>query len=144
MGVPRMTYVEILTRLVKKTSSCWEWQGSVNSSGYGQHGSHKKPGAETLAHRKLYAMKYGPIPKGKQIDHLCRNKLCVRPDHLEAVDPKENLMRAPEQVTTINAKKTHCVWGHEFDKKNTRIHKSGKRECIKCKKLRGNGELIWV
>lgn len=132
----RMSYTEILDKLVEKTESCWLWKGSQNSSGYGQHGSHKRPGAETLAHRKLYAMNYGPIPKGLQIDHLCREKLCVNPEHLEAVPPKLNLMRAPNQVTTLNARKTHCIHGHKFDKLNTRIHKSGKRECIQCKKER--------
>ena len=141
MGVRKMNYVEILTMLVRKTSTCWIWQGSVNSSGYGQHGSHKKPGSETLAHRKIYTMLVSPIPRGMQIDHLCRNRLCVNPEHLEVVDPKENLMRSPHQVTTINSLKTHCKQGHEFNEVNTRIHKTGKRECIPCKPLRAKGAL---
>ena len=144
MSLRKMSYTEILTMLVTKTATCWEWKGSVNTSGYGQHGSHKMPNSETLAHRKFYVMAHGPIPKGMQIDHLCRNKLCVNPDHLEAVNPKENLMRAPTQVTTVNANKTHCIHGHEFNEVNTRIHKSGKRECIPCKSLRTKGELSWA
>lgn len=130
--------------LVEKSQDCWIWLGSINTSGYGQHGSHRKPGSETLAHRKFYAMAYGEIPAGLQIDHLCRNKLCVRPEHLEAVNHKENLMRAPTQVTTINSQKTHCIHGHEFNETNTRIHKSGKRECIACKSLRNKREIVWA
>lgn len=70
---------------------CWEWTASVGNNGYG----HFFPAAGTmdLAHRMAYMLVKGDIPEGLQIDHLCRNKRCVNPDHLEPVTPRENTQR---------------------------------------------------
>ena len=76
---------------VDKTNECWEWTASTTGNGYGQFWIN---GKLTGAHRVSYEMEYGPIPDGLQIDHLCENKLCVRPSHLEAVTQQENLRRA--------------------------------------------------
>jgi hypothetical protein len=86
------------------------------------------------AHRVAYSRAKGPIPAGFHIDHLCRNRLCVNPDHLEAVDPKTNILRgvgAPAQ----NALKTHCVRGHEFTPGNTHLSPAGWRICRICQRL---------
>lgn len=69
---------------------CWEWIGARTGCGYG---ALKILGRMQLAHRYSYAMGFGDVPSGKQIDHLCRNRSCVNPAHLEAVDPGENVSR---------------------------------------------------
>lgn len=73
---------------VKKTETCWEWQGQVGTSGYGRtnHGTNRPD-----AHRVAYVMEHGSIPEGHVIDHKCHNKLCVNPAHLQAVTHKQNL-----------------------------------------------------
>ena len=76
---------------VEKTDTCWLWTGAVGTSGYGRIGE----GARVLqAHRVAYELFVGRIPEGLHIDHLCSVRLCVRPDHLEAVTQHENNIRA--------------------------------------------------
>lgn len=111
-----------------KTDSCWVWQGKL-SLGYGDF---CMDGRCQKAHRWAYEFAKGPIPKGMHIDHLCRNRACVNPDHLEVVTPQANTLRGiglPAQ----NAAKTHCYNGHEFTPENTRQRKTG-RACIVCTK----------
>lgn len=88
---------------------CWQWRGAPHKSGYGRHSP--TPGAIVYAHRFAYTLLVGPIPAGLQIDHLCRNTMCVRPEHLEAVTQRTNMLRGigPQ---AINHRKTHCVNGH--------------------------------
>lgn len=69
---------------------CWIWQLAQLSNGYGVEGTAE---GNTLAHRRAYLNAYGPIPEGLEIDHLCRVRLCVRPEHLEAVTHQTNLRR---------------------------------------------------
>lgn len=79
----------------------------------------------------------GPIPEGLDLDHLCRVRQCVNPDHLEPVTARENLMRSPLTQASINSAKTHCKRGHEFTPDNTRIFpKSGSRCCKTCERQR--------
>lgn len=87
---------------------CWKWQGGRFNNGYGSAWA----GKTVLAHRFAYENIYEPIPKGLQIDHLCRNKLCVRPDHLEAIPPRENLLRGNTNVAK-GRKEGPCDNGHE-------------------------------
>lgn len=105
-------------RKVDKGAGCWRWRGAINvTSGYGvfQRGDGR---GTVMAHRWAYESERGAIPAGLQIDHLCRTRRCVRPDHLEVVTQRENLMRG-ETVTARNAAKTHCPQGHEYTPDNT-------------------------
>lgn len=84
------------------------------------------------AHRFAYELEVGPIPDGLQIDHLCRNRACVRPSHLEPVTQFENWRRG-EAPSVTNALKTHCKRGHEFTRENTFVGREGGRFCNACR-----------
>lgn len=83
-------------------------------------------------HVLLYEVMVGPVPAGMVLDHLCSNPGCVRPDHLEPVTPRENILRGRSRQAE-NARRTHCVNGHPFDEQNTywRKDKHG-RVCRSC------------
>lgn len=120
----------LLNRIViSEAEACWEWTGSTNQN----YGIFEIKGKEIRIHRFIYELMVGPIPKELTIDHLCRNRRCVNPVHLEVVTRKENTLRGVGP-TAINAKATHCKYGHPFDKKNTRRAKCGSkgRVCRKC------------
>jgi hypothetical protein len=80
----------------------------------------------------MYERYVGPIPEGLNIDHLCRVKACCNPAHLEPVTQHENIMRSPIALAAINARKTHCKYGHEFTEANTIRTKNAKRQCREC------------
>jgi hypothetical protein len=115
-------------------TDCRVWQKS-HSHGYGDICLPNSGGRRAKAHRVAYELTKGPIPTGFEIDHLCRNTLCVNPDHLEAVTPRVNLMRSTAPAS-LNAKKTHCVHGHLFDAENTYFsrdfHGGTRRTCRAC------------
>lgn len=110
----------------KNKVGCWLWKGSASLSPsrtkYGQYRGRK-------ASRASYEKYVGKIPDGLEIDHLCRNTLCVRPDHLEAVTHRENVMRG-FSPSSIHAKKTACPKGHPYDYAKPN---GGARACRKCK-----------
>jgi hypothetical protein len=108
---------------------CWSWTGA-RDYGYGRF---HWQGKLTRAHRHAYIMLVGPIPAELVPDHLCRNKACVNPAHLELVTPRQNVMRAPT-ITAANAWKTECHAGHPFDDENTIISNRGKRICRECQR----------
>jgi hypothetical protein len=107
---------------------CWEWQGNRRANGYG---SFWMDGSSRLAHRAVYELLVGPIPDGLQIDHLCRNRACVNPSHLEVVDARTNVLRSMN-LAALNARKTHCKHGHPFDEANTAVLANGSRRCRTC------------
>ena len=113
---------------IERTDTCWLWMGATNSKGYG---CWAVDGVSQLAHRVAYELMVRQIPEGLTIDHLCRNKLCVNPAHLEAVTLRENIARAYEQD-----KPSHCPQGHEYSPENTYLNPrpSGRvnRICRKC------------
>lgn len=113
---------------VTRTESCWLWAATVIANGYGQFWAN---GRMRYAHRVAYEMLVGAIPDGMQLDHLCRNRRCVNPKHLEPVAARVNTLRG-ESFAAVNAAKTHCAKGHAFDEHNTRRTKSGNRVCRSC------------
>src|SRR5574338_1089209 len=117
--------IELFLEQIKDNGTCWEWQSSLNKDGYG---------LITIAVHKLsYVMAKGKVPKGHVIDHLCRNRKCCNPEHLEAVTPKINAVRGN---SGLHMKlRTHCPKGHELKEPNLEKYglKKGKRCCKKCK-----------
>jgi hypothetical protein len=117
-------------------NGCWIWEGAKNNDGYGYYYLGKDCLGEykiVRAHRWSYEHHKGPIPQGLHIDHLCRNRSCVNPDHLEVVTGKENVLRGVGP-TAMNAQKIHCANGHPFDEENTRIDKNNIRRCKTCER----------
>lgn len=109
---------------------CWEWTGSLNQKGYGQFSvGPKSQNTMPKAHRISYEMLVGPIPEGLHIDHLCRNRKCVNPAHLEPVTAAENNKRASRS-------KSQCWRGHEFSPENIIVGRGGTRECCACRNER--------
>ncbi len=114
------------------TTPCWAWTGFLTHDGYGRMFFGKKP--SVLTHRFAYELCVGPCPpRPLEPDHLCRNRACANPDHIEFVTKRENQMRGIGFVP-INAAKTHCKHGHEYDEKNTirRARHLDRRECREC------------
>jgi hypothetical protein len=106
---------------------CWHWTGRTNQDGYGELRGRRSDG---LAHRIVFEHMVGPVPVGLELDHLCRVRYCVNPQHLEPVTPKENWRRGTS-VTAQNAAKTHCHRGHPFDSENTYVWRNS-RICRAC------------
>jgi len=110
-------------------NDCWEWAGALNSKGYGSFGH---LGHRVSTHRLAYELLVGPIMDGLHIDHLCRNRACCNPVHLEAVPQRTNTLRGVSFAAT-NATKTHCRHGHEYTAANTYTDKRGSRSCKTCR-----------
>ena len=119
---------------VDKTATCWNWNGYL-LRGYGRF----KVGDTTrIVHRFAYEYFVGKIPRNKVIDHLCRNRKCVNPAHLEVVTMRENVLRG-EGPAAINARKTQCPKGHPLTKSNLDLYclnQRGHRMCRICKRKR--------
>ena len=119
------------TKIAATPDGCWAWRGAMMKNGYGRFFS--PVGNDThrvvLAHRWSYEYHVAPIPDGLQIDHLCRNRWCVNPYHLEPVTNAVNSRRAQSL--------THCKSGlHEFTEANTIREATGRRSCRECARAR--------
>lgn len=111
--------------------ACWPWQACTRADGYGASWNGQK---SDVAHRIAYRLAIGPIPAGLTLDHLCRNRACVNPDHLEPVTQRTNVLRG-EGITARLLKRTHCSKGHPWDEANTLWYR-GTRRCRRCGYLR--------
>jgi hypothetical protein len=108
------------------TTGCWLWTAYTNRDGYGVAiwGSRtRKDRASKLVHRLVYELLVKPIAHGLELDHKCRVRNCVNPEHLEEVSHRENVIRGtfPEISRRLHAAITHCPQGHEYNEENTRI-----------------------
>lgn len=112
---------------VDEETGCWIWQGYVMAHGYGST-------AGGTSHRAYYEHYVGPIPEGMWIDHLCRNRVCCNPEHLEPVTPQENILRGTSPAAK-RASMTHCTHGHEFTEANIYRPPSrpNERHCRACR-----------
>lgn len=125
------TIVRIADKYIPEPNSgCWLWIGAILPNGYGTIQHEKRT---QYAHRVSYMLFKGEIPAGHDLDHLCRNRCCINPDHLEPVTRSVNLRRGigPKMLGDRNALKKHCPRGHAYEGGNLRIY-NGKRQCRAC------------
>jgi len=127
--------VEQLIASHDSREGCWVWHGKTSRWGYGAVRVYYVDGTDGYsgAHRIVYVALAGPIPDGLDLDHLCRNRLCCNPEHLEPVSRRANTLRG-EGPAAVNAKKTHCPRGHELTEDNLipANLKQGGRACLAC------------
>lgn len=112
---------------IRQEDGCWIWAGAT-SRGYGQVWSE---GRVRPAHVVVFEILVGPIPDGRQLDHLCRVRRCVRSTHLEPVTNRVNTLRG-DTITAANSVKTECANGHPYDEANTYRYADGRRWCRRC------------
>lgn len=112
---------------IQKTETCWEWRGSRTPQGYGRFRLH---GSSTTAQRVSYAVFVGDLAAGLTVDHLCGNRGCVNPEHLEAVPHRVNILRS-NGLAALHVRKTHCDYGHPLAQGKTQ------RFCPTCKRRNG-------
>lgn len=125
------TVEERFWAFVIKTPFCWVWR-APHPSGYGFL---RVDGKKRAAHRWLFERTVCLVPQGFELDHLCRNRACVRPDHLEIVTRRENVLRG-DAPSARAVRTNHCKRGHAFDEANTYIRSDGGRQCRTCDRLR--------
>lgn len=144
--VDQMTYRGMLKKALDQQKAeivekekCWPWGGSTDGNGYGQVMVNGKP---YRAHRLMYELVHKgeelpPKSSGLTIDHICRNRSCINPNHLEIVTNRENVLRG-NGLTAINHRKTHCTKGHPLSGANLYLYQKGntiERSCRECRRV---------
>lgn len=134
----RRPLLDRLMGRIEARGSCWQWIGRLDVGGYGVGWVHDETqkGLSRKAHRLVWETLVGPIPTGLTLDHLCRNRACVNPMHLDPVSQRTNILRG-EGLAARNALKVACPKGHPYDESNTRLEYGGRRVCIECARAKG-------
>lgn len=139
----RLEAARVVSQLVIQENSipepntgCWLWTGSSYGQGYGAYSS---GGRTVRAHRLAYEAFVGKIPEGLTIDHLCRVRCCVNPQHLEPVTMGVNVLRG-ESFSARQKRQTHCFRGHSLSGENLRVDRGSLRICVACKRI---SRLVW-
>lgn len=117
---------------------CWLWTAARNKSGYGVFGvpdRKRGTGCTGIASRLSYLEANGPVLRSEHVDHLCRVRNCVNPEHLEVVTHRENILRG-DTVSAKRSRVTHCPQNHEYTPENTTTDSKGRRYCRECKRVR--------
>lgn len=120
------------SKVVVAPSGCWEWTASRNRAGYGQL---RNPGSTQLAHRIGWELLVGTLTPARELDHLCRNRACVNPDHLEEVEHRDNMRRSPD-IGGWQRRKSVCKRGHALTGDNLYVTPDGRRQCRTCQNRR--------
>ena len=127
--IPERRIAKLKSTSVSVEGDCWIWTKATTWNGYGLSALN---GKKTTAHRVMYGLHNGPIPDGLELDHLCRNRLCVNPEHLEPVTHSINLRRGLEA--------TGCKRGHPYSPENfsliNRANGKFERRCKACHRER--------
>jgi hypothetical protein len=132
---------------IEETDKCWEWNATKNPEGYG---GFRANGKMEKSHRVAWGLMKGVIPDGLDVHHVCGNKGCCRPSHMEILTrlehchrdrsggcspPRRHMERVPRGEAHYQLKKTHCPSGHEYSEGNTYISSRGKRYCRECRRV---------
>ena len=140
----------LLSKIEVKDNGCWEWQGATNHAGYGIAYIGDLPTSTSgkcgPAHKVVFEALTGLVPARMQLDHTCHmpdvcgvgrceHRRCVNPAHLEITTARENTLRSGA-APAVNAAKTTCHRGHQFDESNTHVNPSGERICRQCQRDR--------
>lgn len=121
-----------LFRAECSADACWTWPGRSMKNGYASSTTGRGPDKRAVyVHRYAYEKLVGPIPEGLVIDHLCRNRLCFNPAHLEVTDHRTNILRGTGASARC-AVKTHCPKGHPYEGDNLVLRPNGFRRCRTC------------
>jgi hypothetical protein len=134
LASPRPSLMDRFFKFVEQDGECWRWTGLISVDGYGRIGIDRVPRG---AHRVAYELLRVEIPAGLHLDHLCRNRACVNPWHLEPVTNRVNVLRGASHVAR-QAAQTACVRGHEFTAENTVVDSRGHRGCRTCQNTKGS------
>jgi hypothetical protein len=135
---PTPTIVRLMRRVrISSVDGCWEWLGRTTRDGYGRVDVGSRTDGtrgQASTHRVAYEHYVGPIPEGFELDHLCRNRSCVNPAHLEVVTHVENMRRSTvgDVARARQLAITHCPRGHEYAGRNLYVNPQGGRHCRTC------------
>lgn len=121
-------YERLLSEVITTSDDCWEVQRMRNNAGYSRVQIGGGGGSYVQGHRLSYERNVGPIPDGMVVDHVCRNRTCINPDHLQLLTMPQNSGRNAWSL------KTHCPQGHPYDEQNTYWYpgEGRHRQCRAC------------